>query len=133
MPFEVLPGGIEALGADQCEYVSFAAVFPHESRGEPQPSASLEIHRRAKDRGRKQVRLVVDDEPPGARTEKLEVGELALAIRALGEDLIGGQLVEAGATQVHAIARDDHAAITRGQFENLLLDARRDQVPGVPP
>jgi hypothetical protein len=58
---------------------------------QPQPAARLDVGGDAEDRGGQQVDLVVDDQPPVALVEDVEVGELLGLVVAVGEDLVGRQ------------------------------------------
>ncbi len=106
LSFEVLPGHVEPLGADQREGVPLAAVLAHEGRREAEAPASLEIGRRPEDRGRQEVDLVIDDELPGAWPEQLEVGELPVAVGAPAEDLVGGERHRPGGLLLARVLRD---------------------------
>ena len=83
---DLLPRGVEALGADEREDVGLAAVLAHERRGQAEAAARLQLGGQLEDRGGQQVHLVVDDEAPVEGVEQREVGVLALPLR--GEDLV---------------------------------------------
>jgi hypothetical protein len=77
---DVLPGRVVALGSDEGEDLALAAVLAHERGGQSETSARLDVRGEAEDRRGEQVHLVVDDQPPVARVEQLEVGVDALPL-----------------------------------------------------
>ena len=70
---DVLPRRVVPLRPDQREHVALAAVLAHQRRGQPDPAPGLEVGGHPEDRRRQQVHLVVDDQPPVAGVEQLEV------------------------------------------------------------
>ena len=70
------PGNVVLLGADQAEDVFLALIFAHQSCGQSQAAAGLDIGRDPEDRGRQQMHFVVDDQAPIALVEQVEMGEV---------------------------------------------------------
>ena len=85
---DVAPRGVVALGADQGEDVALAAVLAHEGGGEAEAPSGLQVGRHAEHRSGQQVHLVVDDQPPVAGVEQLQVAVLALGLA--GDHLVRG-------------------------------------------
>jgi hypothetical protein len=85
-----LPGHIVFLGADEREDFVLQPILTNERGGQAEPPARLQRRGNLKHRRRQQVHLVIDDQPPVALVEELEMGELALLARAVRENLIGG-------------------------------------------
>ena len=78
---DVLPRRVVPLRADQREHVALAAVLADQRRGQAEPAAGLQVGGHPEDRRGQQVHLVVDDQPPVAGVEQLEVGVDALPPR----------------------------------------------------
>ena len=85
---QVLPGGVVALGADQREDLVLAPVLTHQGRRQAQTAARLEVGGHTEDRGREQVDLVVDNQPPVVGLQQVQVRVDALAPG--GQHLVGG-------------------------------------------
>ena len=60
-------------------------------RGQAEPAAGLDLGGDPEDGGREQVDLVVDDQAPVALVEEGEVGEVAVLLGPVGDDLVGGE------------------------------------------
>ena len=85
-----LPGHIVFFRADEREDFVLQPILTHERGGQAEPAARLQGRRDLKHRRRQQMHLVIDDQPPVALVEELEMGELALLARPVREDLVGG-------------------------------------------
>ena len=85
------PGDVELLGADQAEDVLLAVVLADEGGRQAEPAAGLDLGGDPEDRRGEQVDLVVDDQAPVALVEEGEVGEVAVLLGPVGDDLVGGQ------------------------------------------
>ena len=88
---EHAPGDVVLLGADQAEDVLLAVVLADQGGRQPEPAAGLDVGGDPEDGRRQQVDLVVDDQPPVALVEQAEVGEVAVLLGPVGDDLVGGQ------------------------------------------
>ena len=74
------PGHVVFLRADQAENIFLAAVLADQRGRQAEPAAGLDLGRDAEDRRGQEVDLVVNDQPPVALIEYLEMGELFLLV-----------------------------------------------------
>ena len=88
--FQHLPGHVHLLRADQGEHVVFAAVFADQRGGQSQSPPGLQAGRDLEHGCRQQMHLVVDDQPPVALVEQLEVDEFGVLAGPVGHDVVGG-------------------------------------------
>ena len=79
-------GASYRFGPIRREHVALAAVLADQRGGQPEPAPRLQVGRHPEHRRGQQVHLVVDDQPPVAAVEQLEVTILTLG--AAGDHLI---------------------------------------------
>ena len=92
----------------------------------PEPSPGLDLGRDPEDGRRQEVDLVVDDQAPVALVEQLEVGEVAVLLGPIGDDLVRRQRHRGDRLGFAGVGRD-HRLVEVGLVEDLatpLLDRR---------
>ena len=118
--FEHSPGDVVFLGPDQAEDVFLAVVFANQGRGQAEAAAGLNVGRDAEDRGRQQVNLVVDDQAPVALVEEMKMGEIAVFLGPIGDDLVGRQRDRRHRLRVAGVGADQRG-VDVGLVEDLAL------------
>ena len=116
--FEHPPGDVVLLGADQAEDVLLAVVLADQRGGQAQPAAGLDVGGDPEHRGGQQVDLVVDDQAPVALVEQPEVGEVAVLLGPVGDDLVGRQGDRGDRLGVAGVG-GDHATSSRSVLSRI--------------
>jgi len=88
---EHAPRHVILLGPDQAEDVFLAVIFADQGGREPEPAAGLDVGGDPEHGRRQQMDLVIDDQPPVTLVEQVKVGEVAILLGPVGDDLVGGQ------------------------------------------
>ncbi len=89
-PFQLAPGHVVFLRADEAKDVLLAAIFADEGGGQAQPTPRLNLRGYPEHRRRQQMHFVIDDQPPVALIEHFEVRELLFLVGPVRQNLVGG-------------------------------------------
>ena len=88
LSFDVLPGCVITLGADERKDIAFATVLAHERGGQTQTTLGLDVGGETEDGRGQQVDLVVHDQAPVVLIKEIKV--CVHTLFASGQDLISG-------------------------------------------